>query len=162
MGSAGCTEKGGMTVTPRQAAFVNEYLIDLNATQAAIRAGYSQRRAQEIGYQLLHKPTVAEAIQKALAERSERVKLDADWVVCRLREEAEFTGEGSSPSARVKALELLGKHLGLFPLRGNLNLSLGGQVDVGSATLLEERRIARRLILEEIREEPFLLPEKDE
>ncbi len=146
-------------MTPKQAAFVDEFLIDLNATAAAARAGYKN---PEIGRQVITKNDVAEAIQKALAERTERVKLDADWVVCRLREEAEFTGEGSSPSARVKALELLGKHLGLFPLRGNLNLSLGGQVDVGSATLLEERRIARRLILEEIREEPFLLPEKDE
>ena len=151
-----------MTVTPRQAAFVNEYLIDLNATQAAIRAGYSQRRAQEIGYQLLHKPTVAEAIQKALAERSERVKLDADWVVCRLREEAEFTGEGSSHSGRVRALELLGKHLGLFPLRGNLSLSLDGPVDVQHASLLEGRRVARRLILEEIRDESAALPGDEE
>mgnify|MGYP003601758537 CR=1 FL=1 len=151
-----------MTVTPRQAAFVGEYLIDLNASAAAVRAGYSQRRAQEIGYQLLHKPTVAEAIQKALAERSERVKLDADWVVCRLREEAEFTGEGSSPSARVKALELLGKHLGLFPLRGNLSLSLDGQLDVNHETLLEGRRVARRLILEEIRDESAALPGDEE
>ena len=151
-----------MTVTPRQAAFVGEYLIDLNASAAAVRAGYSQRRAQEIGYQLLHKPTVAEAIQKALAERSERVKLDADWVVCRLREEAEFTGEGSSPSARVKALELLGKHLGLFPLRGNLSLSLDGQLDVNHETMLEGRRVARRLILEEIRDESAALPGDEE
>ena len=151
-----------MTVTPRQAAFVGEYLIDLNASAAAVRAGYSQRRAQEIGYQLLHKPTVAEAIQKALAERTERVKLDADWVVCRLREEAEFTGEGSSPSARVKALELLGKHLGLFPLRGNLSLSLDGQLDVNHETLLEGRRVARRLILEEIRDESAALPGDEE
>lgn len=149
-------------MTPRQAAFVGEYLIDLNASAAAVRAGYSQRRAQEIGYQLLHKPTVAEAIQKALAERSERVKLDADWVVCRLREEAEFTGEGSSPSARVKALELLGKHLGLFPLRGNLSLSLDGQLDVNHETLLEGRRVARRLILEEIRDESAALPGDEE
>ena len=146
-------------MTPKQAAFVDEFLIDLNATAAAARAGYKN---PEIGRQVITKNDVAEAIQKALAERTKRVKLDADWVVCRLREEAEYQGEGSSPSARVKALELLGKHLGLFPLRGNLSFSLEGQVDVNQANLLEGRRIARRLILEEIREEPFLLPEKDE
>lgn len=148
-----------MTVTPRQAAFVNEYLIDLNATAAAARAGYKNA---EIGRQIITKHAVSEAIQKALAERTERVKLDADWVVCRLREEAEFTGEGSSPSARVKALELLGKHLGLFPLRGNLSLSLDGQVDVQHASLLEGRRVARRLILEEIRDESAALPGDEE
>lgn len=146
-------------MTPRQAAFVNEYLIDLNATAAAARAGYKNA---EIGRQIITKHAVSEAIQKALAERTERVKLDADWVVCRLREEAEFTGEGSSPSARVKALELLGKHLGLFPLRGNLSLSLDGQVDVQHASLLEGRRVARRLILEEIRDESAALPGDEE
>ena len=154
--------KGQRGLTEKQLLFVDEYLKDLNATQSAIRAGYSERRAQEIGYQLLQKTTVGEAIQQALSERKERVKVDADYVLARLIEEAEFTGEGSSHSGRVRALELLGKHVGLFPLRGNLNLSLGGQVDVGSATLLEERRIARRLILEEIREEPLLLQGSDE
>lgn len=49
-------------MTPKQQKFVQEYLIDLNATQAAIRAGYSARRASEIGWQLPQKPTVIEAI----------------------------------------------------------------------------------------------------
>lgn len=148
-----------MTVTPRQAAFVNEYLIDLNASAAAARAGYKNA---EIGRQIITKHAVSEAIQKALAERSERVKLDADWVVCRLREEAEFTGEGSSPSARVKALELLGKHLGLFPTKGTLSIALDGQVDVQRDRLLEGRKVARRLILEEIRDESAALPGDEE
>lgn len=142
-------------MTPRQAAFVNEYLIDLNATAAAARAGYKN---PEIGRQVITKHDVSEAIKKSLTERAERVKIDSDWVVCRLREEAEYQGEGSSPSARVKALELLGKHLGLFPLRGSVALSLEGQMDVNHSILLEGRRVARRLILEEVREQPLPLP----
>ncbi|MPM16320.1 hypothetical protein SDC9_62698 [bioreactor metagenome] len=150
-------------MTPKQAAFVNEYLIDLNATQAAIRAGYSPTWANKQAHLLIGKNRqIAELIQKGLSERSERVKINADWVVCRLREEAEFQGEGSSPSARVKALELLGRHLGLFPVRGSLSLSLEGQVDVSRGTILEGRRIARRLILEEIRDESLVLPGDEE
>ncbi|WP_227936020.1 terminase small subunit [Alkalihalobacillus deserti] len=50
-------------LTPKQQAFVHEYIKDYNATQAAIRAGYSRRRASEIGYQLLQKNTVSDAVQ---------------------------------------------------------------------------------------------------
>ena len=60
--------KGGELV-PKQRLFVEEYLVDLNATQAAVRAGYSKSTAHAIGWQLLRRPAVAEAIDKALAER---------------------------------------------------------------------------------------------
>ncbi|AWQ85228.1 terminase small subunit [Pseudomonas aeruginosa] len=75
-----------MALTKKQRLFVDEYLIDLNATQAAIRAGYSTRRATEIGYQLLQRPEVAQAIQFAMAERSKRTEVEADYVIRRLRE----------------------------------------------------------------------------
>lgn len=71
----------GRGLPPKQARFVEEYLLDLNATQAAIRAGYSQRRASELGYQLLQKPTVAEAIAAAKARRSARTEITADRVL---------------------------------------------------------------------------------
>ena len=64
-----------MTPSPRQAAFVAEYLIDLNATQAAIRAGYSQRTAAQIGEQNLRKLEVAAAIQAAMAECADRTEI---------------------------------------------------------------------------------------
>ncbi|HFT7619600.1 TPA: terminase small subunit [Pseudomonas aeruginosa] len=75
-----------MALTKKQRLFVDEYLIDLNATQAAIRAGYSTRRATEIGYRLLQRPEVAQAIQAAMAERSKRTEVEADYVIRRLRE----------------------------------------------------------------------------
>ncbi len=76
-----------MSLTPKQARFVEEYLIDLNATQAAIRAGYSEKNADKIGPELLGKTRVAEAIAEAMADRSERTKIDADWVLMRLADE---------------------------------------------------------------------------
>ncbi len=73
-------------LTPKQQRFVEEYLIDLNGTQAAIRAGYSEKTANEIGAENLAKPSIAKAIQDALKERSERVQIDADYVLKRLVE----------------------------------------------------------------------------
>ena len=68
-------------LTPKQRRFVAEYLVDLNATQAAIRAGYSENRASEIGYQLLQKTTVRDSIQAAMEERERRTGVTQDWVV---------------------------------------------------------------------------------
>jgi len=68
-------------LTPKQKRFVEEYLIDLNATQAAIRAGYSKKTAEVIGHENLRKPKIAEAIQKAKEERSKRTEITADRVL---------------------------------------------------------------------------------
>lgn len=76
-------------LTPKQATFVEEYLKDLNATQAAIRAGYSEKTAGAIGEENLRKPEIAKAIELAKQERSKRTQIDADWLLTRLAEEAE-------------------------------------------------------------------------
>ncbi|PWV90245.1 phage terminase small subunit [Paenibacillus cellulosilyticus] len=70
-----------MTLTPKQAQFVREYLIDLNATQAAIRAGYSVKNAGKIGPELLGKTRIAAAIEKAMNERGKRTEITADRVL---------------------------------------------------------------------------------
>jgi phage terminase small subunit len=76
-------------VTPLQAKFVGEYLIDLNATQAAVRAGYSPDTARQIGSENLSKPDIAEAIIAAKSDRSRRTGIDAAWLLTRLADEAE-------------------------------------------------------------------------
>lgn len=78
-----------MPLTAKQEAFCNEYLIDLNATQAAIRAGYSEKTAAKIGQENLIKPDIARFIAEAKAKRSERTRIDADWLLTRLADEAE-------------------------------------------------------------------------
>ncbi len=107
----------GSSLTPRQQRFVDEYLADLNATQAAIRAGYSARTANEQGARLLAKASIAEAVQAAQKARGERLQITQDDVVRGLRREATLSGEGSSHAARVSAWGLLGKHLGMFTER---------------------------------------------
>ena len=73
-----------MTLKGKQAAFVDEYLKDLNASAAAVRAGYSVRTARFIGAENLTKPNIAAAIAAAQAERAQRTQIDADWVLKRL------------------------------------------------------------------------------
>ncbi|KKL62131.1 hypothetical protein LCGC14_2188330, partial [marine sediment metagenome] len=67
-------------MTPKQERFVEEYLIDLNATQAAVRAGYSEKNAGKIGPELLGKTRVVVAIADAVAKRSERTEITQDQV----------------------------------------------------------------------------------
>lgn len=70
-----------MALTDKQAAFVREYLVDLNASAAARRAGYSERTAGYIGHENLKKPEIAEAIAEAQTERAERTEVTADRVL---------------------------------------------------------------------------------
>ena len=116
-------------LTPKQAAFVAEYLVDLNATKAATRAGYSEKTAYSIGGELLKKPEIQQAISEARADQEKRTQVDADFVVnglvdvykrCMVAEPV-LDSEGNntgvwrfSASGANKALELLGKKLGLF------------------------------------------------
>lgn len=75
-----------MALTAKQQRFVVEYLIDLNATQASIRAGYSKRTAGQIGDENLKKPQIAQAIKEAMDFRNQRTQINADYVLNRLVE----------------------------------------------------------------------------
>lgn len=70
-----------MALNDKQQRFVEEYMVDLNATQAAIRAGYSLTTASEMGYENLRKPQIAVEIDKLMKERSERLNITADMVL---------------------------------------------------------------------------------
>ena len=122
-------------LTAKQQRFCDEYLIDLNATQAAIRAGYSQKTAGVIGTENLQKPYIKEYIEKRMAEKEKNLIADQDEVLKYLT--AVLRGEGTeemvvvegqgdgfsraaivtrdiSPKDRLKAAELLGKRYSLF------------------------------------------------
>ena len=125
-------------LTDKQRRFVSEYLIDLNATQAAIRAGYSAKTANKIGSENLVKPGIQKAISEAMLKQQERTELTADEVIADLREvrdiclgrkkvkivevakfegminTSEIEAKMIDPAGANKALELLGKHIGMF------------------------------------------------
>jgi phage terminase small subunit len=73
-----------MPISPKQQRFADEYLVDLNATQAAIRAGYSEKTAAQQGHQLLQKTSVRDAIEAGRAQRAERTAVTADRVIAEL------------------------------------------------------------------------------
>ena len=160
------------SLNPKQQKFVDEYLISLNATQAALAAGYSEKTARSIGNRLLTNVYIQKAIAEAQAKRSERVQIDQDWVLQKLIDEVDadisgiyddnnqlkqvkdwpvvfrkglvvgmdveeitidgavigYTKKVKMPD-RLRRLELIGKHLGMWkdevkdPLSLNLNVS---------------------------------------
>lgn len=161
-------EVKSMALTDKQKRFIEEYLIDLNATQAAIRAGYSAKTADRIGPELLGKTCVARAIKEAMAERSRRTGINQDRIVRELakigfinpidvinldeatiREDANKDDTAAIASVRakriptengeiiereikiadkLKALELLGKHLGMFTDKISISGDMGVKI----------------------------------
>lgn len=183
-----------MALTEKQRRFVDEYLVDLNATQAASRAGYSQRRASEIGSQLLRKPAVAAALQKAMQERARRTEIDADYVLRRMVEIDQmdvldimtddmelkpvsqwprvwrqylsgfdlaemFEGRGEDRATvgilkkikwpdKVKNLELLGRHFGMFRDKVEVTGKDGGPLQHTEVSKEEFAQIAAQIASE--------------
>lgn len=115
-----------LSLTPRQARFVAEYLVDLNATAAYKRAGYrgTGRTAENNASRLLGVAGVQEAIAAARQEQQQRTGLTADWVLAGLRREAEDCTDTGSASARVAAYRLIGQHLGMFRDDVNINVTV--------------------------------------
>lgn len=150
-------------MTNKQKRFIEEYLIDFNATQSAIRAGYSVDTAYQSGAENLKKPQIKSKIEKALAERSRRTGITQDRVIQELArvafvnfndvvdENGEIKTDASADdlacvesykvengysingrfskrevklASKLKALELLGKHLGMFSDKFDVNMNL--------------------------------------
>lgn len=129
-------------VSPKQVRFVEEYLVDLNATQAAVRAGYSQKTARSVGSENLTKPDIAQAIATAQAKRSERVGITADLILQGLWENVGLARKAEDFTASNKALELCQKHVGVtdkIEYSGSLNLTTE-QREQRVALLLESAR----------------------
>lgn len=111
-----------MSLTPKQQRFCDEYLIDLNATQAAIRAGYSEKTAYSMGQRLLKKVEIQAEMQKAKAARQERTEITQDYVLAKIKEITDMRASDCPESDlkyanKLRALELLGKHLGVFDVQ---------------------------------------------
>lgn len=100
-------------MTPKQERFVQEYLKDLNATQAAIRAGYSSATARSIGAENLTKPDIAEALRAAQSQVAAQAGIDAAWVLKEQQALYQLT-KSTEPETARKALRDIGEHLGMY------------------------------------------------
>lgn len=121
-------------MTHKQQLFILEYLKDFNATRSALEAGYSKKTAYSIGNELLKNPEIQEAINSAMKQREERTEITQDYVLQNLTEIVERTMQRKPVMSKgeqatdengnnlwtfdaknaIKALELLGRHLGMF------------------------------------------------
>lgn len=106
-----------MGMTPKQEAFAREYLIDLNATQAAIRAGYSRGTAKEQGCVLLTNPNVAQFVADGIAVRAAQTGIDARWVLEQAVEVYRAARDDDKLSEALRALEHIGKHVDVGAFR---------------------------------------------
>jgi hypothetical protein len=103
-------------LTHKQTRFVEEYLVDLNATQAAIRAGYSERTARQIASENLSKPDIQQAIAARQQELAERRLWTLDRMVAQAEKHMDIALSGGfrGVSAANGALELIGRATGLL------------------------------------------------
>lgn len=173
------------SLTPRQQCFVEEYLIDLNASQAAIRAGYSTDNANTEGSRLLANVNIRARIDVALAERSKRTGVNAEIVIQELarialvnpmniidpdtggikagavddvaaiasvRVKVTPTKNGDTierevrMADKIKALELLGKHLGMFVDRKEITGKDGGPIQLEAMTADQREQRIKELL----------------
>jgi len=123
-----------MPLTPKQARFVEEYQVDLNATQAAVRSGYSAKTAKSQGQRLLTNVAIVAAVQAAQTEISERVEITVDEVVAGLLAEAQDM-EAGTPGSRVAAWSHLARHLGMDRRDIQLRLEHAPAEDMAPAAL---------------------------
>jgi len=124
-------------MTPKQEAFVREYLIDLNATRAYIRAGYkvSEEVARRNGHRLLTNADVASAIEEAQAKRAEESSISAKYVLDSIQRVAETAERENKFSDAIRGFELLGKHLGIFIEKRELTGKDGKDLTPGSPVI---------------------------
>ncbi len=116
-------------MTPRQKRFVEEYLKDPNATQAAVRAGYSEKTAAVIGSENLRKPKIAEAVKESQAKRAERVEITADMILAELWKNVEMARDLGKMTDSNRALELCDKHIGALTERLHVTSDKNTAVD---------------------------------
>lgn len=100
-------------MNPKQQRFVDEYLIDNNGAQAAIRAGYSIRTAREQASQILTKDSVRAYLKERSQSIADKLGIDATYVLSTTKEICDGN-KRSQPGVALKAVDLLGKHLKLW------------------------------------------------
>lgn len=140
-------------LNPKQEAFVNEYLVDMNGARAARAAGYSQKTAKVIANENLTKPYVKEAIQKKLQERAAAADGSFEWMESKLITAAERCSSDAdfNPHGLVQTVGLLAKLKGFMTDKIQLNAEVNNRHSVDMIRSLEvdtSSRDALRLLLD--------------
>lgn len=102
------------SLSDKQRLFAEEYLKDLNATQAALRAGYTSRNATKVAYQLMENQAIRITIDALRAERSKGTDVTKDFVLRGIQKAIRLAEESNNLNALLRGHELLARHLGMF------------------------------------------------
>ena len=106
--------ESAVKLTPKQEAFCNGFIKDLNITQAAMRAGYSPKHARNNAYTLTQDPAIVQRIAELKSEQTKPTKIEADDILRRLVRIADKTEQEGDYNAAIRSLELLGKHQAMW------------------------------------------------
>lgn len=117
-------------LTEKQRRFCEEYLKDLNASRAVLRAGYETSNPNRIGHELMQKPGVKFALDGLTAGRAHKVKIDANFVLQKIIRSLERAEEKENETAVLRASELLAKHLGMFVEKTEISGPEAGSIEM--------------------------------
>lgn len=123
------TKGKGSKLSHKMQMFVDEYIVDLNASKACVRAGYATNNPNRLGTDLLRHPLVIKAIDEKLAKRRERMEIKADYLINKLINIIEATEE-DNPQAALRAIELAGKSIALWKERQEISGPDGGAIEM--------------------------------
>jgi len=148
-------------LSPKQRAFTREYVKSGNATQAAIKAGYEGKYIRQAAYETLTKPYIKKVIEEKQEKLEKKAQVDAEWVINSFLHIAKFNqqveeftqGEGDNvrvkkkmidAAAATKAVEMLGKHLGIF--NKDLSSTTNTQINFFQAANMQINESVQKLI----------------
>ena len=109
------------SLSEQQKRFCEEFLVDLNATQAVIRAGYKTKYPNRVAYQLMENPAIRIAIDGLRAERTKGSDVTKDFVLRGIQKAIKLAEENNNLNALLRGYELLAKHLGMFVERTEIS-----------------------------------------
>lgn len=134
-----------LALTPRQRAFAVEYVVDFNGAAAVIRAGYSKSYADRQAHLLLKHKGVAAYVAHLMASKEAKITaIDPDYVISKVTEI--ITKDGTKDGDKLRALELLARHLGMFVDRTELTGKDGGAIEIERRAVEQEAEQFAHLI----------------
>lgn len=119
----------GAKLSPKMLSFVNEYFVDLNGSEAVLRAGYKTKNPNRIAAELLLHPLVKAEIEQRMKKQEKKAEIRAEYLINKLVRIIEATEE-DNPQAALRAIELAGKSIALWKERQEISGPDGGAIEM--------------------------------
>lgn len=126
------------SLSPKQLQFCEEYLVDMNGTQAVIRAGYKTNNAKQIAFQLMENQAIRISIDALRAQRQTYSDVTKDFVLRKIVRTLEQAEQDNNHNATLRAAELLARHLGMFVEKTEISGPDGGAIEMAQKKVQED------------------------